>query len=195
MKTIFLLLFSILTIRTVAQPSKTAKVNNSIQPTLNQVMEAYFNHFQSSLGDKKSDSPGSAIYDSKVKLSGALSCTVVKYDIPGTYSWTAVMAEDEDFQVADKKYKQYFEEINKQNFTPLGYAKYMLTGKMDAPNESRNFASSLLQFNSEERQLRDFYVNLEIQYEFPSWVVKISIYNKIPDKEIRPGMKSITGED
>ncbi|MBN9349577.1 MAG: hypothetical protein J0H55_02745 [Chitinophagaceae bacterium] len=195
MKTAFLFMSLFLNSLLFAQPKANDRAANrtanSIQPALNEVIQDYFNHFQNSKGVVESDISGIVSYESKIKLPGALSCTIVKYDSPDAYSWTAVMFEDEDFQTAVKKYNEYYREINNHNFQPFGFEKYLLAGKLDNAEESRSFASTLLRLNGTQKEMEHFFVDLGMQYEFPKWVVKISVYEKMPDDEMRPGMKTI----
>ncbi len=174
-----------------AQPKPSTKPVISIQPALNEVVQDYFRHFQESLGKKESQSEDFAVFESKIKLPGALSCVILKYPSPEAYIWTAVMSEDEDFQVAAKKYKRYFSQINNQKFSPNGIEKYVLSGQFDEADVSRSFASTLLQLGTLQNGLNHFFIDLGIQYEFPNWVVKISMYEKVPDEQMRPHMKSL----
>ncbi len=174
-----------------SQPILKTKNTSSILPALNAIVQDYFKHFENTIGDSISAYEGAVNYESRVKIPGAISCIVSKYALPGTYSWEAVMCEEEDFETAARKYHQYFKELNNSKIAPNGFEKFELRGTIDTPDESRGFASTLMKLEAPEKPWDHFIIDLAMQYLFPNWIVKISIYEKMPDEDMRPGMKTL----
>ena len=191
MKTMLLSVAILLAYGVRSQPKFSRPIEPSIQPALNGVMQDYFRHFEKSKGDSLSASAWATTFESRIKLPGALSCMITEYSLPGTYSWEAIMYEGEDYKAAGKKYNQYFRELNNSKFTPNGFEQFVLKGEYDAPDEDRGFASSVLQLEAPRKSWDHFFINVEMQYQFPNWVIKISMYEKVPDKDMRPGMKTL----
>lgn len=191
MKTILLSAAIFISYGTLSQPNLKTKTTLSIQPALNEVVQDYFKNFEIALGDIISGSNGTVSYESRIRIPGAMSCIVTRYSLPGTYSWEAVMCEEEDFEAAAKKYGQYFKELNNSKFTPNGYEKFALKGNYDAPDESRSFASTIMKLEATRKSWDHFIVDLCMLYQFPNWEVKISVYEKVPDEDMRPGMKGL----
>ncbi len=191
MKTILLSAAILISYGAFSQPQLKTKSTPSIQPALNKVVMDYFKNFENAIGDSLSGFEGTVSYVSRISLPGAISCIVTRYPLPATFSWEAVMCEDEDFEAAAKKYNQYFGELNNSKFTPNGYEKFELKGVYDTPDESRGFASSILKLEAPGKSWGHFNINLAMDYLFPNWVVKISVYEKVPDGEMKPGMKTL----
>lgn len=191
MKTILLSAAIFISYGVCSQPKLKIKSSPSIQPALNEVVQDYFNGFEKALGDSISGFEGTVSYESRIRIPDAMSCIVSKYPTPGTFSWEAVMYQDEDFELAAKKYNQYFKELNNSKFTPNGYEKFVLKGTYDVPDESRGFASTIMKLEAPRKTWDHFTIDLAMQYQFPNWVIKISVFEKVPDEDMRPGMKTL----
>lgn len=185
MKQIFLLLAVTAFLSAQSQPLLKTKISPSIQPLLNEVVQDYFQNFANLKGDTISQTGGLITFESKLKLPVSLHCTINKYSSPNTYSWEALMNETEDFDSAVLLYKKYFMQLNKSRVSPNGFDKFLLVGNYDTPDEGRTFASSYLKLDA-PKPWNHFTVDLAMQYLFPNWQIKIMVYEKIPDEDVRP---------
>lgn len=188
------LLFAAMLLASAAAFSQSAtpvKKSISIQNALNEVVQEYFKNFEGSKGVILGETPSVVSYESMVSLPGASAAVIHKYSLPDTYSWEATLAETDEFDVAAKSYNQFFRQINNLKVAPNGYEKVQLTGIFDAPDEGRAFASTKFRLDTVKDDRTNFFVELGMQYEFPVWTVKIFLYEKMPDDEIRPGMGSL----
>jgi len=174
-----------------SQNSTTIQTDKNLQKALNDVVQQYFNNFASAKGDIISEMPGVITYNCLLTIPGAVSSVINKYSLPNNYSWEANMGETESFDEAAEKYTQYFRKMNNMKLTPEGFEKIQLVGTFDTPDESRAFASSQFKLESEKGGRKNFIIQLGMQYEFPEWVIKVSMFEKVPDHEMRPGMKSL----
>lgn len=187
MKQFFLLLAVAAFSHLHAQPILKNKTNPSIQPLLNEVVQDYFQNFENIKGDTLSRTGSTITFVSKIKLPGSLHCTINKYGTPNSYSWESLMFESEDFEAAATAYKNYYKQLNKSKFAPNGYEKFVLSGAYDAPDESRGFSSSRLKLEEQKSRFNKFTIDIGMQYLFPNWQVKVMVYEKVPDDEVRPG--------
>lgn len=187
MKQIFMLLAVTAFLSAQSQPVLKQKTTPSIQPFLNEVVQDFFQNFNNLKGDTISKDGSLVTFESKLKFPGAIECTINKYATPNTYSWQALMAETEDFNVAAELYNKYFKQLNKSKLAPNGFEKFSLIGNYDVPDDGRGFASTYLRLDAPKKPWDHFIVDLGMQYLFPNWQVKIMVYEKVPDDEIRPG--------
>lgn len=188
----FMLLAMMMTSLTVfSQTSPALKKNTSFVTALNEIVQEYYKNFESSKGEMINESVGVTSFESKVTLPGALSSIITKYTPPESYSWEARMDETDEYEVAAQKYNQYYRQLSSTKLSPGGFEKIRLIGYYDAPDEGRSFASSQLKLESTKDGRDNFFINLSMQYEFPIWSIIISMYEKVPDSEIRPGMRSL----
>jgi hypothetical protein len=96
------------------------------------------------------------------------------------------MLSTEDFEKAVEKYKELYRQLNGSSITVYGERQYKLKGDYDTPDESRAFASSILEPDVKEKYLRRLKVEVAINYFLPDWKVKILVYEKEADEDIRP---------
>ncbi|MCO6496369.1 MAG: hypothetical protein J5I50_01775 [Chitinophagaceae bacterium] len=192
MKQILWVATAFLTLNANAQILNNKK--NTINSNLGEVITDYFKNFSNAKGDTLSAMASVITFDSRIKLPGALSCIIKKYPLPNTYSWEGFLCESDDFDLASEQYKKVFQQINNMKFSPDGSGSYPLKGRIDYPSEQRSFASTHLKFEAPEEELRlkNFMVDLELTYRMPVWQLRLYLYEKLPDDEIRPGTRSIS---
>ena len=170
-----------------AQPKLSIfKSSNSIKPDLEKVVHDYFDNFDNIKGDTISQNASIIEFTSKVVPPGALDASITKYKTPKTYSWQSTMFKSEEFKDAVAKYKQYFRQLNGATFVFADETSYRLAGQYDAPDEERAFASSVLETSSYDRSMKLFKIEIGLNFTFPEWAVKIMVYEKIADEDIRP---------
>ena len=162
------------------------KPSPSVKPDIEKVARDYFQDFNNIKGDTLLQTAGTIEFESKIIPAGSLEATITKYSDPNSYSWQAVMLQTEDFKEAVSKYKQYYRQLNGANLTFYDRTSSKLTGPYDAPDEDRDFASSILELDSKKHDLQLFKVEVALNYSFPQWTVKIMVYEKIADENMRP---------
>lgn len=181
----------LLSANSYSQTAPSIKNTSGLQPALNDVIQAYFKNFDGYKGEMVSETPSVITYESKVTLPGAIASWISQYSLPDTYSFEALMLETEAFEEAAASYSRYFKQINNMKLTPAGYEKIQLIGRFDEPDDGRAFASSHFKLEYVKDGRANFYVDLGLQYEFPVWKVKIFMFEKMPDEDIRPGMPDL----
>ena len=170
-----------------SQPKlSSTKPAPSIRSFIETVAKDYYQNFDNVKGDTLSQTPGAIEFKSQIIPSGALSTSITKYVNPYSYTWQAIMFESEDYETAIAKYKEYYRQLNNCTLTFYDKSSYKLSGLYDIPDESRPFASSILKLNGKNHDLELFKVEVAINYSMPNWTVKIMVYEKVADNEIRP---------
>ena len=188
MKKIYLLLL-ILTAQELSAQSKLRvfKTAPSIKPDIERVVNDYYGRFFHFLGEKIDENLNTIEYKSKLLPQGALQSTIIQLkNQRNVYSWQAVMLSTDDFEKAVEKYKELYRQLNGSSITVYGERQYKLKGDYDTPDESRSFASSILEPDVKEKYLRRLKVEVAINYSLPDWKVKILVYEKEADEDIRP---------
>src|SRR5258708_19563409 len=97
-----------------AQIKLSAVTANPIHPELEKVVKDYFNHFTNIRGEEIGNNPQSTEYYSSVKIKGAEECSITKYRSKknDVWSWQAVMLKTEEFEIAKKKFKSLYSQMN-----------------------------------------------------------------------------------
>lgn len=187
MKLLLIVVFIFTTLSLSAQIKLAAlKSSSSVKPDVEKVARDYYQNFNNIKGDTLLQAAGTIEFESKIIPAGSLEATITKYSEPNSYSWQATMFQTEDFKEAVSKYKQYYRQLNGANISFYDKTSYKLSGNYDVPDEDRSFASSLLELDSKKHELQLFKVEVALNYSFPQWTVKIMVYEKIADENMRP---------
>lgn len=187
MKLLLIVVFIFTTLSLSAQIKLPAlKSSPSVKPDVEKVARDYYQNFNNIKGDTLLQAAGTIEFESKIIPAGSLEATITKYSEPNSYSWQATMFQTEDFKEAVSKYKQYYRQLNGANISFYDKTSYKLSGNYDVPDEDRSFASSLLELDSKKHELQLFKVEVALNYSFPQWTVKIMVYEKIADENMRP---------
>lgn len=158
----------------------------SIKSVVEKVARDYYQNFNNIKGDTINQTVSTIEFKSKISPTGSIATSIIKYIDPYSYTWQSTLFESEDFQASADKYKDYYHQLNGCTLTFYDKTSYKLSGNYDIPDEDRSFASSILQLDSSNRDLRLFKVEVALNYTMPTWTVKVMIYEKVADEDIRP---------
>ena len=171
----------------IAQPNlQRAKSAPSLKPVIEKVARDYYQNFNNIKGDTVSQTESTIEFKSKIIPEGAIDASITKYINPYSYSWQTTMFQSEDYLAAVGKYKEYYNQLNGCTLTFYDKSSYKLGGNYDTPDENRAFASSILQLDNTNPDLKLFKVEVALTYSIPDWTVRIMVYEKVADDEIRP---------
>ncbi len=188
-KLLITLVFIVSCISIAAAQSLKTKPETGIRPQVQQLIHSYFQHFDGVKGDTLSQSNGSIVYSSKI-LPGAIESYVTQYGHGNNYSWQATLLRTEDFQKAADLYKKYYQQLNGMPVKLDDKSIVKLGGQYDIPEEVRSFASSILELQKVDKGLKLLKVEVGINYLFPEWTVKLLVYEKQADEDMRPTLPS-----
>ena len=187
MRKIFFTLTILQSITGSTQPLVSLKKSpNTLKPVVEQVARDFYQNFNSIKGDTINQSEETIEFASRIAPADAISTSITKYLQPYSYTWEATMFKTENYEEAVEKYKIYYRQLNGSKLTFYDKTSYNLSGRYDAPDEDRAFASSILQLNPSNNDLQFFKVEIGLSYSLPEWTVKVMIYEKIADDKIRP---------
>lgn len=188
MKKLFTFLIICANFQSFAQNRPTLqKANNSVKADIEKVVEDYYNHFKNIIGDTISVSINTIDYQSKIIPPGATQCIITKIKgLENVYSWEATMLNTEDFEKAVESYRKIYTQLNGSNIIMNDKKSWKFIGDYDKPEESRAFASSILEPNIENKAIQRLKVEVALNYIMPNWSLRILVYEKEADEDIRP---------
>ena len=191
MKKVCLLFLLIASLGITAQTRFPAlKISSSIKPDIEKIAQDYYDHFFNIKGEKISETESTIEYNCKVKPAGALESTILQIkSIQNVYSWQALMLNTEDFETAVAKYRQIYQQLNDASFAMYDNKTWKFKGAYDAPDEQRGFASSILEADANEKYLKRLKIEVALNYNMSGWSVRILVYEKESDADIRPSEK------
>ena len=187
MKKLCLQVFIISTLHLAAQNKLPVKSGAAITPDIIGVAGDYYDHFFNIIGEKISETESVIEYKSKILPRGAIESTITQIKgLHNVYSWQAVMMNTDDWDEAVAKYKQIYRQLNGAKFSMSDGKTCKIKGPYDAPDDNRAFASSLLEPDVEQKYLRRLKIEVALSYHMPGWIIKILVYEKESDEDIRP---------
>ncbi len=188
MRKLFCALF-ICTALNMSAQSKISKIKlaPALTTDIQKVARDYYIHFDNIKGEKISESGNIVEYASKVSPPGAIESTIMQIkSLHNSYSWQALMLDTEDYNEAVASYKKIYRQLSGAKISLENEETYKLTGTYDAPSESRAFASSILELDANKKSMQLFKIEVALNYSMPEWSVKIYVYEKENDEDIRP---------
>jgi hypothetical protein len=169
------------------QKLSTAKVSNNIKPDMQKIIGDYYDHFYNIKGEMLSESVSTIEYQSKVVPQGALESIITEIkSLHNVYSWEATMLKTDDFEKAVEKYKQIYRQLNGASFKMYDNKSWKFKGTYDTPDDGRAFASSILEPEVAEKVLQRLKIEVALNYNMSEWTIKLFVYEKEADDEIRP---------
>ena len=192
MKKLMTLIFTTSTFTVFAQNKiPLLKTSNSIKPDIEKVAGDYYNHFDNIKGDQTDETQNTIEYQSKILPKGALESSITQIKgLYNVYSWQAVMLNTDDFEKAVEKYEQIYHELNGAGFMMHDHKAWKFKGSYDTPDNARPFASSILEPDLDDKVLRRLKIEVALNYNISEWSVKVLVYEKENDADIRPAENS-----
>ena len=189
MKKLCLLLFIVSTINNVEAQNKLpfVKFTSAITPDVIKVAKDFYDHFSNIRGEEIAETETTIEYRSKILPQGALESSITQIkNLQDVYSWQAIMMNTDDYDKAVARYKQIYRQLNGANLVMNDGKTCKIKGPYDAPDDGRAFASSILEPDVAEKYLRRLKIEVGLNYNMPEWSVRIFVYEKESDEDIRP---------
>lgn len=188
MKKIFLLILIIVALKTTAQPGNSILKNSiNVKPDVEKVIKDFYNYFDNIRGEKITETESTVEFQSNIKPAGSSESSITQIKgLANVYSWQAVMLSTDDFDKAAAKYKQLYKQLNKTSFLLYNKKPLKFMGDYDEPDESRSFASSILKPDTDDIRLKKLKIEIGMNYTMPEWNVRILVYEKESDADVRP---------
>lgn len=188
MKRLFTLIFIFSGFHLLAQKKHVLlKTPNTIKTDIEKVASDYYDHFHNIIGEKISETESTVEYKSKVIPEGSLESSITQIkSLHNVYSWQATMFNTDDYEKAVEKYKQLYRQLNGTNFKMEEKRSWKFEGLYDAPDDARSFASTILEPEVNDKVFQRLKIEIALNYNMPQWTVKILVYEKENDADIRP---------
>jgi hypothetical protein len=188
MKKLFALIFIFSPFHIFAQNKlPLLKGSNTIKPDIEKVARDYYDHFYNIKGEKISETESTIEYQCKIIPQGSLESTITEIkSLHNVYSWQAIMFNTDDYEKAIEKYKQIYRQLNGASFIMHDNKVWKFKGLYDTPDDNRSFASSILEPDTNEKPFQRLKIEVALNYNMPDWTVKILIYEKENDADVRP---------
>lgn len=177
----------LLTLPALAQHSDSLQNKvPSIKPAVEEIVKDYFLGFSNVRGAQVFENTVRTDFACMVSVPGAITQKISRYKTPGTYSWQALLMQTEVFQDAADYYQKIYRQLSTGKIAISKVTQYDVSGWYDAPNESKGFSATHLELLGATEGPGKMYIAIEMGYQFPKWNVNVSVYEKIPDADIRP---------
>ena len=165
------------------------KPNAPVQQALKTVLNDFPNRLQNITGALIQEDVESSAYSSTIQFPGAENCTVTQYKSKKdkNRSWQAVLPEVESFAAAKKQYRDLFLQVKNMQWHLPGNTKTIVAkATYDEPKEEKKFAGSIFRIGNEDELYKDVKIEVALQYTITGWQVRLYVYDKKEDDEIRP---------
>jgi|HubBroStandDraft_6_1064221.scaffolds.fasta_scaffold478838_2 hypothetical protein len=154
--------------------------SNKTNAALEKVIQDYPNRFKNIKGEVVVENPQTTEYRSTVQIPGSSSCIVTRYNSTtnDVYSWSCVIYESEDFELARNKFREIFGQI-KNSIVKVGEEKpYILTGQYANPSEEKKFTTVVFELLPAVGEMKKIKVDLSFQYVITGWKISLSVYDR-----------------
>jgi hypothetical protein len=183
------LIFVVFTVITGHSQIKLFNNSPEFRQALDKVMADYCNQFRNLKGDPIVDNPESSEFTSTVTLPGSEECTIIQMRNTSheTRAFQALMMSTDNYDDAAKKYKQLFAQLHNASVRlDNGGSRYIVKGEMDKPTEDKDMFSTLFDISPSNNFSKNVHIELSMSYELMEWKVRIAVYDKVDDEEVRP---------
>ena len=165
------------------------KPNTAVQQALKGVLNDFPNRLQNITGVLIQEDVESSAYNSTIQFPGAENCTITQYKSQKdkNRSWQAVLPEVENFAAAKKQYRDLFLQVkNMQLHLPGNTKTIVAKATYDEPKEEKKFAGSIFRIDNDDEMYKDVKIEVALQYTITGWQVRVFVYDKKEDDEIKP---------
>jgi hypothetical protein len=184
------LLFVVFTVFSPAQ-AQLKVFNNSpeFKQALDKIMSDYCNQFRNLKGEALVNNPESSEFTSLVQLPGSEECSIIQMRNTRheTAAFQALMLSSEDYEAASKKYRQLYNQLHNASIRlDNGGMRYTVKGEMEKPSDEKKIISTLFEITPYTNLNKNVHIELSMAYELMEWKVRIAVYDKVDDAEVRP---------
>ena len=127
----------------------------------------------------------SEMFESLVKLPGAIDCVIYRYHSKAdtTASWQGMMYKGDDYKEAAKVYENVYRLVKKSQVRWIDKTNIGFVGEMEKPTDEVRFAVSILRFQLNDERYKNFEADVELIASYDGWEVHLNLQTKKPDNE------------
>jgi hypothetical protein len=164
--------------------SQTPVLTSVLHSEMNSIISDYPNHFKNLTGDLLEEGTQVSSFTSKICLSGAAQCRVLKYSASGkeVYSWEAGFPAKEEFADVKKQFRNLYNQLQNLNLTWQNKT-YTLSAPYAAPSEDLRFHSIVFTTGKQDEAAGKLKVELLLEADMLEWSIRILVYEKEREDE------------
>lgn len=153
---------------------------NNTHSALQKVISDFPNHFRNIRGNLVSEEPQSSDYASTVQIPGTLNTVITRYsaDEKEVFSWKCIVAADEEFDIASKRYKDLYNQIRNSIIKVDGEKPFILNGTYESPTEEKRFTTSAFYLLPSSGDLKKCKVEISLEYYVTEWKLSLLVYDQ-----------------
>jgi hypothetical protein len=153
---------------------------NNTNAAIERVIQDYPNQFRNIKGQPVLENSQFTNYESSVRIPGALSCLVTKYNFSRKEAmcWKADLLETSGFQDAKTKYKELYNQIRNSIVRIEGEKPYILNGQYESPVEGKRFHSVTFNMLPSMGEMQKLKVELSLTQQAGVWKIGLIIYDQ-----------------
>lgn len=116
-------------------------------------------------------------YKSNIHLPGASSCVVKYYKGAdnNNYSWACVFLETQNFEQAESRYKEIYDQLKNSIIKLQGQKPFILNGQYEVPNQQRKANNIIFDLIPSVGEIRKLKVELSLINEADRWKLLLSV--------------------
>ena len=154
--------------------------SNNTNAAIEKVIQDYPNQFRNIKGQPLMENSQIVNYESNIRIPGALSCMVTKYNLSKTaaMTWKAELLEVQSFQEAKARYKELYGQIRNSIVRIEGEKPYILNGQYEIPSEQKRFHSVVFNMLPSVGEMQKLKVELSLTQQSGMWKIALVIYDQ-----------------
>jgi hypothetical protein len=162
-----------------------SQVSNDFTSGIVKVVQNFGNNYRHIQGEALPAEEQRDIFRSLVTLPGSLQNVIYRFHSKEdtTASWQSLLFSGEGYENAVKAYRNACRNLGKTRIIfPSGTSGF--SGKINDPDPSLNFTTSLFRLDTDEPAYKNFYAEVELlNTGFESWDVQLNLHSRKEDTE------------
>ena len=168
-----------------------AQIYKSIAPSpefgiaLQKIVLDFRNNFSNIQGNNISEQGEADLYESTIKLPGALECVIYNFHSKAdtTASWQGIMYRGDDYREASRTYENVFRIVKKSQVKWIDKSYIGFSGTLEKPSEDLRFKVSTLRFLLDDNRYKKFSADVEIVSTYDGWEVRLNLQTRKEDSD------------
>ena len=164
--------------------------SNETTIALQKVIQDYPNRFENIRGAVITSYPEATDYQSTVEIPGAVNAVISHYRSSNKelFSWKSTVFASDDFEDANRQYKELFNQIRNTIIKVEGEKPFILIGTLEKPLESRRSTSTQFQLYSAATVMQQLKVILTLEHTVTEWKIQLSVFDNVGRRPIEEPM-------
>ena len=174
-------LLCLITSVSFAQWHKPVASSPGFSAALEKIVLDFRNNFRNIQGDVLQKEGETEIYESAVKLPGAVDCKIIRFHsaLDTTASWQATLYKGEEYNEAINAYQNTFNFVKKSRLRWVDGSNVSFSGSIQPARNDVRFTVSTLQLLQDDERYKNFEAQVELVSNLDGWEVHVNLHKKI----------------